>query len=250
MLVSERNSIGLGFSYLLRGAGEILKPGTKRYVLVPLLANIVVFVILTLFLLQQYAAITGWFSNVLPNWGSWLAYLAAFFSGLLIFFLLLLYGYSFTLITNLIAAPFYGALAENIERRYTGEPASNESLSAMISRTLLRELTKLWYFFTRGILVAIGLLILSAIPLINLAVPFLAILWGCWVMALQYADYPADNNQLRFRELRNRLAKPQFSYVGFGGTILFLSMVPVVNIFIMPISVAGGTLFWINELKE
>jgi len=69
-------------------------------------------------------------------------------------------------------------------------------------------------------------------------------------MALQYADYPADNNQLRFRELKNRLGKPRFSYVGFGGTILFLSMVPVVNIFMMPISVAGGTLFWINELKE
>jgi CysZ protein len=28
------------------------------------------------------------------------------------------------------------------------------------------------------------------------------------------------------------------------------SMIPVINIFIMPIAVAGGTLFWINELRQ
>lgn len=250
MLLTEKNSLTVGLSYLLKGAGEILKPGTKRFVLVPLLTNIIVFVFLTLFLLQQYAFITGWFNDMLPNWGAWLAYIAAFFSGLLIFFLLLLYGYSFTIITNLIGAPFYGALAEKIESRHTGEPVSSEALSAMITRTLLRELTKLWYFVSRGLLVAIGLLILSAIPLVQLAVPFLAILWGCWVMALQYADYPADNNQRSFKALRRQLGNYRFSYIGFGGTILFLSMVPIVNIFIMPVSVAGGTLFWLNEIKN
>ena len=249
MLVSGNNSLGAGFSYLARGTGEILKPGTKRFVFVPILTNIIVFIILSLFLLQQYAVITGWFTNMMPNW-AWLAYIAAFFSGLLIFFLLLLYGYSFTVITNLIAAPFYGALAERIENRHTGKSPSSESIGTMVVRTLLRELTKLWYFISRGILVAIGLLILSAIPLVQLAVPFLAILWGCWVMALQYADYPADNNQISFRELKNRLSGKRFSYAGFGGTVLFLSMVPIVNVFIMPISVAGGTLFWLNELKD
>lgn len=249
MLLSHHNSVGAGFSYLAKGFGEILKPGTKRYVLVPLLANLAIFVVLTAFLIQQYSFITGWVSGLLPSW-AWLAYIAAFFSGLIIFFLLLLYGISFTVITNLIAAPFYGALAEKIESRYIGEPVSKESLGAMIIRTLLRELTKLWYFVTRGLLVGIGLFLLSFIPIVQLIVPFLAIWWGCWVMALQYSDYPADNHQLTFRELKTRLGQTRFSYGGFGGTILLLTMVPIVNIFIMPISVAGGTVFWMEELKD
>ncbi len=141
-------------------------------------------------------------------------------------------------------------MAEKIEERISGQKVPAESILSMVFRTLRREMIKLFYFITRGILVFIGLFLLSFIPLINLLVPLLALLWGTWVMTLQYIDYPADNNQLPFTSLRNRLKAQRYSSVGFGGTIMFCSMIPIVNIFIMPIAVAGGTLFWINELQQ
>ncbi len=246
------NTITTGFNYFVQGAKLLTSSGMKRFVLVPLLANIVVFIILTSILIQYFSSATNWFNELLSFW-SWIAYFAAFIatllSGLAFFLILLVYGYSFNLITNIIAAPFYGLLAEKIEARLTNTTPPPESFSNMAVRTLKREMVKLWYFITRGILVTIGLFLLALIPLVNFIVPILALLWGAWVVTLQYVDYPADNNKVAFSQLRKYLKQQQLSTTGLGGTIMLGSMIPVVNIFIMPIAVAGGTLFWANELQ-
>lgn len=251
-MLKTQNTLPTGFSYFVQGMGLLTQSGMKRYVLIPILANIVVFLILTGFLIQYFSSITDWFNELLSFW-SWLAYLATFIatllSGVIFFTILLFYGYSFTLITNIIAAPFYGLLAEKIETNLTGAIPPPESFSKMAVRTLGREMIKLWYFITRGIIVTLALLILTFIPFINLSVPFLAILWGAWVMTLQYVDYPADNNKLAFTELRKKLKQRPYSSTGLGSTIMLGSMIPVVNIFVMPIAVAGGTLFWCHELR-
>ncbi len=243
------NTLPAGCHYLFRGIGLLLQPGLKRFVFIPLLANILLFVLLTGFLLQQYGFINAWLNELFPPW-SWLSAVAAFFSGLFIFLILLIYGFSFSVITNLIGAPFYGLLAEKIENKISARVLPTETIARLILRTLTRELLKLWYFISRGLLVSLGLFLLSFIPVINLAVPLLAILWGAWVMSVQYIDYPADNNHLSFKAMRNRLAQQRFAAVGFGGTAMLLSMVPILNIFLMPIAVAGGTLMWIESLSS
>jgi CysZ protein len=245
----SKNSIFSGLSYLGQGSSMLLKPGMKRFVLIPFAANCIVFIILTLSLISHFSSLQDWFTGLFPSW-SWISYLVAFLTGLFIFFVLLIYGYSFTVLTNIIAAPFYGRLAEKLEESICGKSVPEESITSMILRTLRREMVKLFYFISRGLLVLIGLFMLSFIPLLNLFVPLIALLWGTWVMTLQYIDYPADNHQMPFSTLRERLKQQRMSSVGFGGVIMIASMIPVVNIFIMPIAVAGGTLFWINELRQ
>ena len=244
-----KNQLFTGFRYLTLGLGMLLKPGMKRFVFIPIIANCIVFIFLTLSLLNHFSEIQLWFASLFPDW--WiLSYIVAFLSGLFIFFILLIYGYSFTVLTNIIAAPFYGRLAEKIEEHVTGTAIPNESIISMVLRTLRRELVKLWYFISRGFLLMIGMLFLSVVPLLNLLVPIIVLLWGAWVMTLQYIDYPADNHQLPFSSLRNRLKQQRFSCISFGGTIMMGSMIPVINIVMMPLAVAGGTLFWINELRQ
>ncbi|MFT6388802.1 MAG: CysZ protein [Cellvibrionaceae bacterium] len=251
-MLARQNTLPTGFGYFVQGMSLLAQSGMKRYVLIPILANIIVFFILTGWLIQYFSSITDWFNGLL-SFGPWLAYLATFIatllSGVIFFTLLLVYGYSFNLITNIIAAPFYGLLAARIEAHLTGATLPSESFSKMAARTLRRETTKLWYFITRGIAVAIGLFILAFIPFVNLLVPFLALLWGAWVMTLQYADYPADNNKQSFIELRKKLKQRSYSTTGLGSTIMLGSMIPIINIFVMPIAVAGGTLYWSNELR-
>jgi CysZ protein len=245
----NKNSSLSGLNYLSQGAALLLKPGMKRFVLIPFAANCIVFIILTISLISHFSSLQVWFAGLFPSW-SWISYLVAFLTGLFIFFILLIYGYSFTLLSNIIAAPFYGRLAEKLEENICGKSVPEESIASMILRTLRREMVKLFYFITRGLLVLIGLFMLSFVPLLNLFVPLIALLWGTWVMALQYIDYPADNHQMPFSALRERLKQQRMSSVGFGGVIMIASMIPVINIFIMPIAVAGGTLFWINELRQ
>jgi len=251
-LIKTINTAGNGFRYLIEGTKLLTQPGMKRFVLIPLIANIIVFIFLTTLLIQYFSAVTQYFSDFLSGW-AWLAYFAAIIatilSGLAAFIILLIYGYSFNIITNIIAAPFYGMLAEKIENRLTGNVLPNETIASITIRTIKREMVKLWYFISRGFLVTFGLFILAFIPLLNFLVPILAILWGAWVLTLQYVDYPADNNQMSFSELRKQIKSKRYSTIGFGAAILLGSIIPVINIFIMPTAVAGGTLFWINELN-
>ena len=251
--MQQINTIPAGLSYIIQGAGWLTHPGMKRFVLIPILANVVVFLILTATLIAYFSSFTEWINNGL-SFVSWLTFLAEFLaaviSAIAIFTLLLVYGYSFTLITNIIAAPFYGMLAEKIEQTLDPEVVlPEESIGSMVKRTLQREMTKLWYFISRGLLIAIGLFMLSWIPPFNLLVPVIGLIWGAWVMTLQYVDYPADNHKLSFKELRNCVKTQKYSTLGLGGTIMLGSMIPIVNIFIMPIAVAAGTLYWHHELQ-
>ena len=143
MTAPPKNNMLSGLSYLTQGSGFLLQSGMKRFVLVPFLANCVVFVFLTLSLLNNFNSIQQGIEDFFPSW-SWISYIVAFLSGLLIFFILLIYGYSFTLLTNIIAAPFYGRLAEKLEERVTGKVIPAESISSMIFRTLRREMVKLF----------------------------------------------------------------------------------------------------------
>lgn len=69
-----------------------------------------------------------------------------------------------------------------------------------------------------------------------------------WLLALEYVDYPASNHEVRFKELRLRLRKRRALTLGFGTAVVAATMVPVLNLFVMPAAVAGATALWVSEL--
>ncbi len=241
------NTPTTGVNYFSRGAQLILRPELRWFVVVPILINLVLFVVATAILIQQFGIAMDWLLGTLPEWLEFLAWILWVLFAAVI---LLVYGYSFSLVTNLLAAPFYGILAEKAEILISGSGPPDESLASMIPRTLGRELVKLWYFVWRGLLLALLMLVLSFIPLLNIVVPVIGFIWGAWSMAIQYTDYAADNNQLSFRETRRRLAASKYSSLSLGGLVMVGTMLPLANIFVMPIAVVAGTAFWVDELKK
>src|SRR5690606_4604258 len=97
--------------YLCEGARILCQPGLRRFVIVPLLINVVVFIAVTAVLVISYGGILQEAMDS-SGWLAALAWLLWIFIGLLV---LVIYGYTFNIITTLIAAPFYGVLAEKIE---------------------------------------------------------------------------------------------------------------------------------------
>lgn len=242
-----QGSVGVALDYFLAGARLIVKPGFRRFVLIPLFINLIIFVGLTIALFNAFGDI---FTQVLEWSPSWLDWFAWILWPLLAFVFLVIYGYSFNLITNFIAAPFFGLLAEKIETHLTGTAPPEEPWGQLIPRTLQREAVKLWYFVSRGLLIMLIFVMLFFIPGANLIGLLIGVIWGCWCMAVQYADYPADNHQLSFSELRRRLNQQKLTSYSYGGIILLGSMVPVLNIFVTPIAVAGATIYWVKEVKH
>lgn len=242
-----QGSPGQALQYFMAGAQLVMQPGFRRFILVPIAINLVIFALVTVVLIQAF---DGLFSQLLEWAPSWLHWLTWLLWPLVAFIFLVVYGYSFNIITNFIAAPFFGVLAEKIETHLTGEALPQEPWGQLIPRTLQREAVKLWYFVTRGLLVLILVMMCLFIPGLNLLATFLGAAWACWSMAVQYADYPADNHQTPFRQLRYRLNTQPLTSYSYGGLILLASMVPVLNIVVTPIAVAGATLYWVKEMRH
>ncbi len=233
-----------GCAYLTQGFQIILQPGFRLFLLVPLVVNIILF---SLLILWAYSMVDGWMAalmSFLPDWLSfltWLFWLAYFMVILMTLF------YGFVAAANLIGAPFYGYLAELTEKHLRNEHVEQtfswRELATMIPRTVLREIQKILYYLPRVLL----LLLLGLIPGINILVAFAWFLFSGWMMAIQYIDYPADNHQMSFKDMRRFLASRRLTSLGFGMLTFGLTLLPVLNLLALPAAVCGAVAFWVNE---
>lgn len=231
-----------GFNYLLSGFGLIGKSGIRLFVLIPLFINTILFAGVIVYganmlgdLINSY--LTGWW-----EWLSWLLW------PLFIIIALTVVFFTFSIIANLIAAPFNGFLAEATEEWITGrtleEAGSLARLPAEIIKAIKSESRKFIYLIIR----AVPLLALFFIPLVNFAAPFLWFLFGAWMLALEYLDFPTGNHGILFPELRNILKTRRQLAFGFGMGVMLLTLVPVVNFIAIPVAVCGATRMWLEQL--
>ena len=213
-----------GPQYLREGLKLVLSPGLRLFVLLPLAVNTLLFIGMIALAMQQFG---GWVDTFMPGLPSWLSFLEYLLWPLFVVLVLVIMFFSFTLLANIIAAPFNGFLAEKVEVVLRGTddfpPFSLAELSAMVPRTVGRELRKLGYFLPR----AMALLILTFIPALNLVAIPLWLLFGVWMMAIQYIDYPADNHKLGWNEMLAWLREKRWQSMSFGGIVYLVLLIPV-----------------------
>lgn len=233
-----------GLAYLARGLKLIQTKGLKRFVLIPIAINFLLFGAAVYWLTVTTQAWTERFMDWLPSYFQWLEYLIY---PLLVIFILAMFYFLFTSVTNLIAAPFNGLLSEKVERYESGKTVSDEGVAGLIKdipRTLGREFQKMWYFLPR----ALGFFLLSLLlPVIGQIIWFL---WISWMMAIQYLDYPFDNHKLPFTRMRFELRAQKGKSLSFGFGIIVLTMIPLINLIVMPLAVAGATALWVDHYRD
>ncbi len=235
-----------GVTALLEGFSLISRPGLRRFVAVPLLINLLLFSAAIWWGYSELSLLGDWIERRLPDWLDWLSWLLW---PLYMVSVILIGFYAFTLIANVIAAPFNSLLAERVEQLLDAgnEPATQgwgDLLLSIIPDTLT-ALKKL----LRGLLLAIPFLILFLIPLLNLAAPVLWFLYGAWTLAASYLDYPMDNHRIPYREQRSLRRKRLFTSLTFGSAVMGATLIPLVNLIVMPAAVAGATLLWLRHYR-
>jgi CysZ protein len=238
-----------GMGYFFKGFELIQLKGIRRFVLIPLLINILFFSVAFYFMfreLEHYMEIlVGW----LPDWLNWLS---SVLWPLAVLTILIIFSFIFSTAANWIAAPFNGLLSEKIELLLLKEK-SVESLtldgSMMdivkdIPRTLARELQKLTYYLPR----AIGFFILLWIlPVIGQVMWFLFV---AWMMAVQYKDYPFDNHKVPFSTMKQTIQQHKGLSYSFGISVTVFSMIPIVNLIVMPVAICGATALWVDHYRD
>ena len=235
-----------GASYFLRGFAMIFQPGLRRFVIVPLAANVVLFSLMGWAL---YQVMVDFYETAMLSVPEWLQFLSWIITPLLWMIGGLVSGYTSTLAVLLLTSPFHSLLAEKVEEYVTGEsPPAIEGLGASlfeVPRAFVREIRKLLYYLP----MALAVLILTFIPGLNALAPLAWFLLGAWMMSLQFLDYPMDNHHLPFREVPEACAARRLSTIGFGGTIALLGGIPLLNLIMIPAAVIGATLLWCEELR-
>ncbi|MDR3477428.1 MAG: sulfate transporter CysZ [Gammaproteobacteria bacterium] len=232
--------------YVLEGIKLLTKPGIKKFVIMPLVLNILLFGGLLLLSSHYYHLLSHWLTQHLPHWLAWLTWIlwTLFFAGFFIVFI-----YAFTTLSNLIAAPFNSLLSEKVEFYLTGELQPNRSLSqnvADIPRVIGRQLGILGYYLPRAFI----LLVLFFVPVVQVVAAVFWFLFNAWFMTLQYVDYPADNHRVSLSAMRMKIKEKRLDSLGFGVGVLLLSMIPILNFLVMPAAIAGATKLWIDKLRN
>lgn len=70
------------------------------------------------------------------------------------------------------------------------------------------------------------------------------------MFALEYMDYPMGNNGSLFRDVRKRMRLNRKAAYGFGCVVSTLSVIPILNLFIMPVAVAGATALYVDHIRD
>jgi len=180
----------------------------------------------------------------LPSWLDWLSVILWPFAVLTV---LIIFSFLFSTVANWLAAPFNGLLSEKMEAILRGQAAPEGEMFDIVKdipRTLSREWQKLSYYVPR----AIGFFILLwVLPIFGQILWFLFI---AWMMAIQYKDYPFDNHKIPFSEMKIILKDNKSMSYSFGITVAVFSMIPIVNLIVMPVAICGATALWVDYYQD
>ncbi|MCK9397790.1 MAG: sulfate transporter CysZ [Methylobacter sp.] len=231
------NNPVLAVGYLFKGLALLGRPELRKFIIIPMLINVVLYsVALTL----GYFYISDLIDQFIPSWLHWLSWILW-----PLFFISFFIGgfFTFTVLANLLAAPFYGKLSAKTLAMINGQAVATAEQPLL--KVLLAETKRIGYLATR----ALPLLILSIIPGINVIAPFLWALFGAWGMALEYMAYPLENQGVLFSEQKELVKSVRLGALSFGGVAVMGLTIPVLNIIVAPAAVIGATIY-LNEIKR
>ena len=248
-LINKTNNPLYALQCVFTGLSWLGKAPLRKFLLLPILINLVLY---SVALVIGYFYLNDVINHLIPGWLHWLSWLL----WPLFFICFVVAGFfSFTVLANLIASPFYGKLAaktlELIIQTKRSETEEEEADSEFDFtepnwlHVMFGELRRIAYLIKWMFV----LLIISVIPGLNLLAPLLWALFGAWGCALEFFAYPLENKGLLFPEQKKLVASVRLGALSFGGVILLGLGLPVLNLLVAPAAVIAAT-FYINGIDE
>ncbi len=211
-----------------------------KYSIAPMLINLLIYGSVFIF---SYS----WLLNSLDKWlgientevGFWLKFIHTLL--LIIGFLLLLFicYLLFTILGNIITAPFNEEISQRVEEIVTSGGVVHKMgfwEDAYIS--IIGEVQKLLFYLT----ILLFIFCLNIIPVAgSLLATVIGVIFSCFYNALDFLDYPMTRKKMKFRDKLKITHKGRLVTYGFGLTSFLFMFLPVVNVFMKPILVAAGT---------
>ena len=75
-------------------------------------------------------------------------------------------------------------------------------------------------------------------------------LFSAWMLAIQYCDYPLITIRYRFKTMRQALRTRKVTNMQFGALTSLFTMIPVLNLVILPVAICGATAMWVDCYRD
>lgn len=233
-------------------------------IVIPIVVNVVVGMILYASLLipgwraiaQGTASIPNWLATQIarsPEWLSrwlmWIPSVATVFDellqGLLALLLLVMTGFLLVQFGAIFGAPWYGMVAEQIEKERLGElPVMGSPSLGRIAHDIWRAIAFQLKKLLLLVVIGIPLLLLNFFPPIgNLVASVGGVALAALMVVLDFIDPPLERRRLRFRTKIGMLIRTIPASVSFALVCLGLMSIPFLNLIMVPVCVMAGTLF-------
>lgn len=218
--------------------------------LAPFLINLALF---AAFFWLAYDRFQQWVLSLVPvGEGWWWAALYYLLIVLAVLVLLVVMVYLFAVVGNLLACPFLELLTRRVEMAAAGRlpEGPGQGMRAFFGEVLRvggQQIKKvLLYVLVMGLL-----LLLNLAPGIGTAVyGVLAWLATCYFLVLEFVDYPLDRRGLSLGRKLAYVWRLRLAGLGFGAALFIQSIIPVLNLLLLPLGAVGATLLYLDKPLE
>ena len=223
-------------------------PRIYKFMAAPIIINIIVFAI-AIYVGSHY--FTKYIDRILPDGSTWIAILFYVIIVLFIIAVAAIIYFTFTAIAHLVAAPFNDLLSEEIEKKLTGkkvdEKFSFSKILEDVGRTMKNEIKKFLLFGFFQVII----LVFNLIPVIGQFIyAALSILITAYVLGYGYFAIPCDRQRIPLLDQFAYIRKNKMLFLGFGLISSFLIIIPILNLFFLPVCVVAGTIHYVNLIKK
>jgi CysZ protein len=232
-----------GIKYFFKGISLCKQKELRKFMYLPLLLNIVITSIGLYFAFSEaFSFSEELIANYLPSWLSFIKWLVTLILWVLIFILVI---YTFTTITLLIGSPFYSILSEKTEKFI-----SNKQIVELSTKDLIKDIPHIIGLEILKFLYRIPILLISFICLfIPVFGPIIIAMLSSWGCAMDYTSYGFENNRISLKLTRKALSSQKPLCFGFGLCVWACMLIPIINFFIVPAAVCGGTALWNQKFR-
>lgn len=146
--------------------------------------------------------------------------------------------YTFIVLSNILASPFYDHIATKYEQDYARKEGSDRKSGSESGKSILgiikEELKKAAFML--------------CIPLILMFIPviggFLGFIVAALFVAWDYVDFSLSRDHPLLKERLRRLWRHKFSLIGFG----FPLVIPFLGLFLLPFAILGATRLYYEKI--
>jgi len=216
-------------------------PALRALALAPAIVNLVLIALLVWGVVEIRPVVSAWIAPDATGVTGFLADAGALVAAIVAALLL------HPILAPVLASPFNEALSTGVERVVRGRRESDEAFAlSRVAGDFFRPIGQA----LRIALFRLGAtLLLLPLALVPVAGPVIAFLVSAAFAAFDYVDLPASRVRMTYAEKRALTRRHRAATLGFGMVAQALLIVPIVNVFLLPAAVAGGTLLYFRMEK-